>query len=112
MLKIIQIKVPKYTLVLQKHPSQSGFETKTTILTTNNTEKAQNNEEQIISKIRWPMVEKVYCQTNINFCPLCIAERVHLTEHFNGNQLINKRNEFISGCRHQVKLLMKIFKRK
>ena len=42
MLKITQIKVPKFTLVLQKHHSKHGFETATDILTMNNIEKAQN----------------------------------------------------------------------
>ena len=119
MLKIKQIKVPKYTLALQKHPSKGSFETTTKILTMNSTEKVQNyqnmwslKEEQIMSRIRWSIVEKVYGQTKINFCPLCLAEKVHLIEHFNDNRLLNKRNEFICECRHQVKLLLKGFNRK
>ena len=42
MLKITQIKVPKSTLVLQKHPSKSGFKTTTKILTMNNIHKVQS----------------------------------------------------------------------
>ena len=67
MLKITQIKVPKYTLALEKHPSKSGFETTAKILTMNSTEKAQNHqnmwslkEEQVMSRIRWSIVGKVY----------------------------------------------------
>ena len=59
-------------------------------------------EDQITSTIRWSIVEKVYHRTKINFCPLCLAEKLNLIEHFNENRLLNKRNEFISGCRHQV----------
>ena len=55
-------------------------------------------EDRIASRIRWSIVEKVYGSTKINFCPLCLAEKLHLLEHFNGNRLLNKRNEFISGC--------------
>ena len=69
-------------------------------------------EDKITSRIRWSIVEKVYGGTKINFCPLCLAEKLHLIEHFNDNRLLNKRNEFISGCRHQLKLLLKSFKRK
>ena len=69
-------------------------------------------EDQMMSRIRWSVVEKVYDRTKIIFCPLCLAEKVHHIEHFNDNQLLNKRNEFISGCRHQVKFLLKSFKRK
>ena len=63
---------------------------------------------QIMSRIRWSVVEKVYGRTNINFCPLYLAEKVHLIEYFNENRLLNKMNEFISGCRHQAELLLKI----
>ena len=69
-------------------------------------------EYQVMSRIRRSVVEKVYGKTKINFCPLCLAEKVYLIEHFNDNRLFNKRNEFISGCRHQVKLSLKSFKRK
>ena len=68
--------------------------------------------EQIMSRIIWSIVEKVYAKTKINFSPLYFAEKVHVIEHFNDNQLLNKRNKFISGCRHQVKLLLKSLKRK
>ena len=64
-------------------------------------------ENQITFRIRWSIVEKVYGRTKINFCPLSLAEKLHLIEHFNANPLLNKTNEFISGCRHQVKLLLK-----
>ena len=43
-------------------------------------------------------------------CPLCLADESY--RHFNKNRLSNKRKEFISGCRHQVKLLLKSFKQK
>ena len=68
-------------------------------------------EEEIMPRIRWPIVEKVCGKTKIDFCPLCLAENVHSREHFNDNWLSNKRSEFISGCRHQVKLLLKSFNR-
>ena len=80
--------------------------------------KAQNSpkymwslkEDQITSRIRRWIVEKVYGWKKPNFCSLCLAEKLHLIEHFNDNWLLNKRNEFISGCRHQSKLLLKSFK--
>ena len=33
---------------------------------------------QIMSTTRWSIVEKVYSKTKIYFCPLCLAEKVHL----------------------------------
>ena len=66
-------------------------------------------EDQITSRTRWSTVEKVYVRTKINYCPLCLTEKLSI-EHFNDNQLLNKRNKFISGCRYQDKLLQKSFK--
>ena len=60
-----------------------------------------------MSRSKWSIVEKVYGKTSTNFCLLYLATKVHLLEHFNDNRLLNKRNEFISGCRLQVKLLLK-----
>ena len=69
-------------------------------------------EDKITSRIRWKIVEKVYGRRKINYCPLCLAEKLHLIEYFNDNQILNKKNEFISGCRYQIKMLLKSFKRK
>ena len=60
-------------------------------------------DEQIMSRIRWPIVEKVYDKTKVNFCLLLLAEKVYLIEHFNENRLLNKSNQFINGCRHKAK---------
>ena len=67
---------------------------------------------QITSKIRCLIVEKVYSRPRIRFWPLYSAEKFHLIEHFNDNRVLNKRKELISWCRHEVKLLLKSFKRK
>ena len=85
MLKIMQIKVPKCTLVLQKHLSKCGLQITTKI----NHEQYKKStalskyilplkEDQIMSRMRWSVVEKVYGRTEINFCPLCLAEKVDL----------------------------------
>ena len=52
-----------------------------------------------MSGIRWSSADgQVYGKTKINICPLWLAEKVHLIEHFNDNKLLNKRNKFISRC--------------
>ena len=63
-------------------------------------------EDQILSIIRWPIVEKVYRVTKITFCPPCLPEKLHLIEYFIDNQVLNKRKEFISGYRHHIKFLL------
>ena len=70
------------------------------------------NKEQIMCRIRWSILKKVYVKTKINFCPLWLAEKVHfIIEHSDNNQVLNKKNEFINRPRNQVKLLLKSFRR-
>ena len=61
--------------------------------------------------IKWSIVEKVHGKTNIDRCPLCLAEKLHLTEYFDDIRLLDKRSEFVNYCRHQNKLLLKSLKR-
>ena len=117
MSKITQIKVPEFTLVLEWHLSKRSLQITTMILTVNNTKNTELlkyiwslKEDQIASRNRWSVIEKVYGRTKTNFCPLCLAEKLHLIKHINDNRSLNKRNEFIGKCRHQVKLLLKSFK--
>ena len=119
MLKIAQIKEPNYTLVLQKHLSKRVLQITTKIWIMNNTKKARVVKIYMVVKRGSNNVynEMTNCwksmwQNKINLCSLCLAEKLHLGEHFNDNQLLNKRNESISGCKHQVKFLLKSFKRK
>ena len=65
-----------------------------------------------MSRIRQSAVAKVHGREKINFYPLSLAQKLHLIEYFNDNRLLNKRNEFISGFTHQVKLLVESVKRK
>ena len=96
MLKITQIKVPKYTLVLQKNLLKRGLQITSNILTMNNTKNIALSkyiwslkENQITSTTRWSIVKKVYGRTKISFYPLCLAEKFHLIEHFHGKRLFN-----------------------
>ena len=56
-------------------------------------------------------MEKVYEKTNIDCCPLGLAEKLHSIQYFDLIQLLNKRSEFIDPCRYQNKLLLKSLKR-
>ena len=69
-------------------------------------------ELQKMSSIKYSIAERVYGQIKIIFCPLCLAEKVHLIEHCNYSWLLNKKNQFISRCIPQVKLFLQRFKRK
>ena len=56
-------------------------------------------------------MEKVYKKTNIDCCPLGLAEKLHSIQYFEHIQLLNKGSEFIDPCRHQNKLVLKSLKR-
>ena len=49
------------------------------------------NDEQIMSRVRWSIFEKVYSETKINFCLIYLAEKLHLTEHFNDKRLLKRK---------------------
>ena len=40
-------------------------------------------------------------------CKLCLIEKFCIMKHFNNENLLNKKSEFISKCRHENKLLLK-----
>ena len=60
--------------------------------------------------VKWSIVEKIYSNTKINYCKLCLLEKLYIIDFIDDNRLLNKRNEFISGCKHQNKLLLKNIK--
>ena len=59
---------------------------------------------------KWSIVEKIYSNTKINYCKLRLLEKLYVIDLIDDSRLLNKRNEFISGCKHQNKLLLKNIK--
>ena len=50
----------------------------------------------------------VNCRPRGGVCRLCLTEKLWLLKHFNDVNLLNKKSEFISKCRHENKLLIKL----
>ena len=69
-----------------------------------------SKDRRINSKVKWSIVEKIYSNTKINYCKLCLLEKLYIIDFIDDNRLLNERNEFISGCKHQHKLLLKNLK--
>ena len=77
MLRITELNLPQYTLTWQQHPSKRRFRNHNKDFNhgqyRENTELSKCmwwlKEEQIISRIRWSVVEKVYGKRKIYFCP-------------------------------------------
>ena len=61
--------------------------------------------------VTWKVVTKVFSDTKVNFCKLCLTEKVFIINALNDSQLLNKKSELINTCRHQNKLLLKFLKR-
>ena len=61
--------------------------------------------------VTWKVVTKVFCDTKVNFCKLCLTEKLSIINAPNDSQLLNKKSELINMCRHQNKLLLECLKR-
>ena len=53
-------------------------------------------------------IGKSYDKAKIDHCPLCLVEKLHLIEYFDGLRLLNKRSKFNNHCRLQNNLLLKV----
>ena len=58
------------------------------------------------SSVKWKILQKSrpYKVGNLN-CDLCVSEKLYLIK-FEDKQLLNKRTEFISKCRHKLKFTL------
>ena len=59
------------------------------------------------AKLTWSTLKQVPAYSNkTKKCPLCLHEKLAIISHENEKELLNKRNEIISTCRHVNKLLL------
>ena len=47
------------------------------------------------------------CRPRGGVCRSCLTEKLWFLKHVNDVNLLNKKSEFISKCRHENKLLIK-----
>ena len=71
----------------------------------------QLKDINITPTVTWKVVAKVFSDTKINFCKLCLTETVFIINALDDSQLLNKKSELINMCGHQNKLLLKCLKR-
>ena len=60
--------------------------------------------------IKWSIVKRVNSTPNKSFCKLCLMEKLFIIKSLDDNNMLNKRSELISKCRHQNKTLLCNFK--
>ena len=70
--------------------------------------KMKTNE---IPKLSWSVLKIVPGYSNISKrCLLCLYEKLFIATYHDQNELLNKRSELISKCRHENKFLLANFK--
>ena len=52
-------------------------------------------------------MKKIYGKARSEFCRLCLMEKFYILSALGNERSLNKRVEFISKYRHQIKLLLK-----
>ena len=68
-------------------------------------------EQNETPNLNWEIVRSVPAYSNITKrCMLCLYEKLLIATYPNQEELLNKRSELVSKCRHENKFLLKNFK--
>ena len=57
----------------------------------------------------WEIAAVIRCEARIDYCKLCLTEKLFIIKSIDNNQLLNKKSELVNTCRHN-KLLLKSLK--
>ena len=69
-------------------------------------------DASITPLVSWEIAATVYSKTKIDYCKLCLIEKLFIISCFDDHRLLNKKSELVNSCRHRNKLLFKQFKDK
>ena len=64
-------------------------------------------DEGIVPIVNWKIIKKVNSTTRNNYCRLCLNEKLLIINSLDDPKCLNTRDEFISKCRHERKMLIK-----
>ena len=67
-------------------------------------------DDEIVPTVTWKLLKKVNSKARSNYCKLCLNEKLFIINSLSDTNLLNKKSEFVNGCRHQNKLLIKSVK--
>lgn len=56
--------------------------------------------------VKWSILKAIKSPLRSTSCPLCLSEKLFIINNFKNDNLLNKRSEFVSKCRHQSKYLL------
>ena len=64
-------------------------------------------KQKIIPKLSWSILKTAPAYNNISKkCPLCMQEKFEIITYKNPDELLNKKSELISTCRHKRKFML------
>ena len=72
----------------------------------------QLKRDDISFSVKWTIFAKVYGSPNPLFCKLCLTEKLSFINFINDGNMLNKRSELFSRCRHLKKHLFRNVKEK
>ena len=58
----------------------------------------QLKESDISPEISWEIIDQVYSNTRINFCVLCLTEKLKIIDVFDDSRFSNKKSELVNAC--------------
>ena len=61
--------------------------------------------------VNWTILKSFKSRLNSNRCILCLSEKMFIIKNLDDVDLLNKRSEFISKCRHINKYMLKNVKK-
>ena len=69
-------------------------------------------ENGLKPEVRWSIVKEINSYNNPKTCRLCLYQKYAILNYPSQNDLLNKRSELVSKCRHQNKFLLANYKSK
>ena len=72
----------------------------------------QLKRDKISFSVKWTIITKVYGSPNPLMCKLCLTEKLWIINFINDENMLNKKSELISKCRHLNKHLLRNVKKK
>ena len=57
--------------------------------------------------MRWRIIKTIRSKTRLNYCKLCLSEKLILINSLDDPNILNSKSEFISKCRHDNKFMIK-----
>ena len=63
-------------------------------------------ENDAMPIVKWSFIKTIKGKSNSNNCPLCLIEKFNIISLLDDKNLLNKKSEFISKCRHVNKFMI------